>query len=182
MAAYYGPFQVQCSSVLLNLFPLYTVPWQWITRDFPNACSVELFGVRYHLGVLDTHQLWNSQKMYAAPSYNKIPQAAQPQPAQRRHPLANAVHVNHQETPPKPPPKAPSSPALPRQNPKVTPPSPPNVITDKSGKLQYHRVGFLGEVCSSVGKKALLFLMKFYSGRLCTSLWSERCSRQSLSV
>ena len=60
----------------------------------------------------------------------------------------NAVnHVNHRETPPKLPPKAPSSPALPRQNPKVTPPSPPKIITDKSGKLQFHRVGFLGEVC-----------------------------------
>ena len=89
--------------------------------------------------------------MYPVSSYNKIPQVAQPPPVQRRHPLANAVnhHVNHRETPPKPPPKAPSSPALPRQNPKVTPPSPPKIITDKSGKLQFHRVGFLGEVCFS---------------------------------
>ena len=100
--------------------------------------------------------------MYPVSSYNKISQAAQPPPVQRRHPLTNAVnHVNHRETPPKPLPKAPSSPALPRQNPKVTPPSPPKIITDKSGKLQFHRVGFLGEVCGSV-VQIVLFLMKFF--------------------
>jgi cell cycle serine/threonine-protein kinase CDC5/MSD2 len=84
-------------------------------------------------------------------SYIRIPQAVPPPPVQRRHPLANAANiVNHQETPPKPLPKAPASPPLPRQNPKVTPPSPPKIITDKSGKLQFHRVGFLGEVCGLV--------------------------------
>ena len=73
------------------------------------------------------------------PVYN-IPEAAQLPPVQRRHPLTSAEnHVNH-------PLKA-SSPPLPRQNPEVTPPSPPKTITDKSGKLQFHRVGFLGEVC-----------------------------------
>ena len=80
--------------------------------------------------------------------YNKIYQAAhwQPPPVKRRQLLTNAVnHVNHTDSP-KPPPKAPSSPALP----KVTPPSPAKIITDKSGKLQFHRVGFLGEVCGSV--------------------------------
>ena len=89
--------------------------------------------------------------MYPASSYNRIPQAAQPAPVQRRHPLTNAAnHVNHQEAPPNPPPKAPASPPLPRQNSKTTPPSPPKIITDKGGKLQFHRVGFLGEVRSSV--------------------------------
>ena len=82
--------------------------------------------------------------------YNKIYQAAHWQPplalVKRRQLLTNAVnHVNHTDSP-KPPPKAPSSPALP----KVTPPSPAKIITDKSGKLQFHRVGFLGEVCGSV--------------------------------
>ncbi|PPQ72561.1 hypothetical protein CVT24_004890 [Panaeolus cyanescens] len=61
----------------------------------------------------------------------------------------NAYRIPHnanQETPaPKVPPKAPSSPPLPRQNSKTTPPSPPKVITDKSGRLQFSRVGFLGE-------------------------------------
>ncbi|KAH9478186.1 Serine/threonine-protein kinase plo1 [Psilocybe cubensis] len=83
-------------------------------------------------------------------------------PLQRRHPLTNtAMNVNypasahphqthqnqqqqHQEGP-KPPPKAPSSPPLPRQNSKTTPPSPPKVISDKTGRLQFDRVGFLGE-------------------------------------
>ncbi|KAJ7774335.1 kinase-like domain-containing protein [Mycena maculata] len=40
---------------------------------------------------------------------------------------------------------APHSPPLPRQNSKTTPPSPPKFISDKSGKHQFHRVGFLGE-------------------------------------
>ncbi|KAJ7507543.1 kinase-like domain-containing protein [Mycena galericulata] len=40
---------------------------------------------------------------------------------------------------------APHSPPLPRQNSKTTPPSPPRFISDKLGKHQFHRVGFLGE-------------------------------------
>ncbi|KIJ90202.1 hypothetical protein K443DRAFT_38368, partial [Laccaria amethystina LaAM-08-1] len=79
--------------------------------------------------------------------YNRMP-AAPPQGPSRRHPLTNAPvnhHVNHHQDPPKPPPKAPSSPPLPRQNSKTTPPSPPKIITDKSGRLQFSRVGFLGE-------------------------------------
>lgn len=57
----------------------------------------------------------------------------------RRHPLTTAM-VNPNTQPPQP-----ASPPLPRQNAKITPPSPPKVISDKSGKLQFHRVGFLGE-------------------------------------
>jgi len=89
--------------------------------------------------------------MYQA-HYARIPQSMQQQqPLQRRHPLTNAPvnNVNHQqqqEAPPKPPPKAPASPPLPRQNSKTTPPSPPKIITDKSGRVQFNRVGFLGEV------------------------------------
>jgi hypothetical protein len=67
---------------------------------------------------------------------------------QRRNPFANAA-INHQKTPPKPPQKAPASPPLPRQNSKTTPPSPPKIITDKSGRFQFSRVGFLGEVGGS---------------------------------
>jgi hypothetical protein len=37
-------------------------------------------------------------------------------------------------------------PPLPRQNVKVRPPTPPKVISDKSGRMQFNRVGFLGEV------------------------------------
>ncbi|KAJ7047579.1 kinase-like domain-containing protein [Mycena alexandri] len=62
--------------------------------------------------------------------------APAPAPAHnRRHPLAptdtNAA--------------APHSPPLPRQNSKTTPPSPPKFISDKLGRHQFHRVGFLGE-------------------------------------
>lgn len=67
---------------------------------------------------------------------------------QHRNPLANA-EVNRQQTPPKLPQKTPVSPPLPRQNSKTTPPSPPKIITDKSGRLQYNRVGFLGEASGS---------------------------------
>ncbi|KAI0641308.1 Pkinase-domain-containing protein [Trametes meyenii] len=81
-------------------------------------------------------------------------------PPPRRHPLASAANhyaVNqiprqHPPPPPGTPPKQqehhakqPSSPPLPRQNAKVTPPSPPKVITDKTGTLELIRVGMLGE-------------------------------------
>ncbi|KJA14333.1 hypothetical protein HYPSUDRAFT_208789 [Hypholoma sublateritium FD-334 SS-4] len=74
-------------------------------------------------------------------------------PAQRRHPLTNAVNhqVNHPQPqlhetpPPKLPAKTPSSPPLPRQNSKTAPPSPPKVIVDNHGRVQFDRVGFLGE-------------------------------------
>jgi cell cycle serine/threonine-protein kinase CDC5/MSD2 len=42
-------------------------------------------------------------------------------------------------------PKQPPSPPLPRQNSKVTPPSPPKVIVDKSRDAEFARVGLLGE-------------------------------------
>ena len=104
--------------------------------------------------------------------YN-IPEPAQLPPVQRRHPLTNAEnHVNH--------PLMASSPALPRQNPKVTPPSPPKIITDKSGKLQFDRVGFLGEVCVQLFR--LSISNKLYLGWLCTGLRSERPSRQSFGM
>ncbi|TCD67323.1 Cell cycle serine/threonine-protein kinase cdc5/MSD2 [Steccherinum ochraceum] len=78
-------------------------------------------------------------------------------PPPRRHPLASAA--NHPavnvvplssklEVPPQVPPKdlkQPGSPPLPRQNAKVTPPSPPKVIMDKTRTLQFLRVGMLGE-------------------------------------
>ncbi|KAF7301457.1 Serine/threonine-protein kinase [Mycena indigotica] len=65
-----------------------------------------------------------------------IPQQAQHPPTSRRHPLAPA-DTNA--------PAAPASPPLPRQNSKTTPPSPPKIIADKSGRQKYQRVGFLGE-------------------------------------
>ena len=78
----------------------------------------------------------------------RIPQVQQQQAAARRHPLASAGNnpVNHQHTPPKSLPKPPPSPPLPRQNSRTTPPSPPKIITDKTGRFHFNRVGFLGEV------------------------------------
>ncbi|KAI0628079.1 hypothetical protein C8Q77DRAFT_486696 [Trametes polyzona] len=84
-------------------------------------------------------------------------------PPPRRHPLATTANhyaVNQHPriqkptpgTPPKQqeqPAKPPSEPPLPRQNAKVTPPSPPKVITDKTRTLEFMRVGMLGEVCTS---------------------------------
>ncbi|KAF9550436.1 Pkinase-domain-containing protein [Agrocybe pediades] len=94
---------------------------------------------------------------------------------QRRHPLGTTNAVNHQNyhhhdhdahpvkqqqqnydkphaqyprqmtPPPKPPAKASGSPPLPRQNSKTVPPSPPQVIVDKNGRVFFNRVGFLGE-------------------------------------
>lgn len=67
------------------------------------------------------------------------------------NPAINVVNPRHimSDTPPKPqdPVKPPSSPPLPRQNAKVTPPSPPKIITDKSHSVEFVRVGMLGEVC-----------------------------------
>ncbi|KAH8101081.1 kinase-like domain-containing protein [Cristinia sonorae] len=90
----------------------------------------------------------------SAQTYSGMP------PPPRRHPLASAANhpavntyltaapSNKLEVPPQVPPKdakQPGSPPLPRQNAKVTPPSPPKVIMDKSRSLQYVRVGMLGE-------------------------------------
>ncbi|KAI8974782.1 Pkinase-domain-containing protein [Trametes punicea] len=80
-------------------------------------------------------------------------------PPPRRYPFAAAAnhyavnqlprqHAVRPGTPPKPqeqPPKQASSPPLPRQNAKVTPPSPPKIITDKTRTLEFVRVGMLGE-------------------------------------
>ncbi len=91
--------------------------------------------------------------MFQAQHYAHIQQSTQTTQTtnQRRNPFANAAvnHVNHQQTPPKPPQKVPASPPLPRQNSKTTPPSPPKIITDKSGRFRFSRVGFLGEVSGS---------------------------------
>ncbi|CAL1698741.1 unnamed protein product [Somion occarium] len=86
--------------------------------------------------------------------YNGMP------PPPRRHPLGNAGNNYPNQprqfvpgTPPKPLPqppaqekaKQPPEPPLPRQNAKVTPPSPPRVIADKTRTLEFVRVGMLGE-------------------------------------
>ena len=75
----------------------------------------------------------------------------------RRQPFSNAA--NHQMPIPISKPASPSKPALasvqqkapspplPKQNTKVPPPSPPQVIRDAERAISYKRVGFLGEVC-----------------------------------
>ncbi|KIY53253.1 Pkinase-domain-containing protein [Fistulina hepatica ATCC 64428] len=81
-----------------------------------------------------------SAQIYPAQVYHRV----------SRHPL-NAVHNNAANPLPSPPiavkpaQKAPASPPLIRQNSKIAPPSPPRIILDKSGTLQFHRIGFLGE-------------------------------------
>ena len=86
--------------------------------------------------------------MYQPQQDARIPNTIyQRQAPPRRNPLSSAGnHVNHPQTPPKAPPKPPPSPPLPRQSVKVTPPSPPKIIIDKTGRYQFNRVGFLGEV------------------------------------
>ena len=81
---------------------------------------------------------------------------------QKRHPLTDVNdgrrvnHLHHHQQPPSPPlpqkrelvadkPKRSGSPPLPRQNAKVTPPSPPKIIIDQQRNSQYVRVGLLGE-------------------------------------
>ncbi|THG95301.1 hypothetical protein EW026_g6329 [Hermanssonia centrifuga] len=81
-------------------------------------------------------------------------------PPPRRHPLAtnhgvHNVNLPRQQIPGSPPKqedvqKQPSSPPLPRQNAKVTPPSPPKIITDKDGRFELTRVGMLGELWAEI--------------------------------
>ncbi|TFK73378.1 Pkinase-domain-containing protein [Pluteus cervinus] len=75
------------------------------------------------------------------PYQRTMPQQA---PSSRRFPLSSANATpppKHQEKEK----RQPHSPPLPRQNSKTTPPSPPKVICDYTGKLQFNRIGFLGE-------------------------------------
>ncbi|KAE9410055.1 kinase-like protein [Gymnopus androsaceus JB14] len=65
------------------------------------------------------------------------------QPTGRRFPLSSAANYQpHRPHEAQPKPKAPSPP-LPRQ--KATPPSPPSIIRDKHGSLEFQKIGFLGE-------------------------------------
>ena len=78
---------------------------------------------------------------------------------QKRYPLTDVNdgrRVNHHQQPPSPPrpqkqeqvadkAKRSNSPPLPRQNAKVTPPSPPKIIIDQQRNSQYVRIGLLGE-------------------------------------
>ena len=61
----------------------------------------------------------------------------------RQHQQPLQQHHQHQQQQEQ---KQPASPPLPRQNAKVTPPSPPKIIADKTRTLEYLRVGMLGEV------------------------------------
>ncbi|KAG6906303.1 hypothetical protein DXG01_014672 [Tephrocybe rancida] len=78
---------------------------------------------------------------YSAQAYNRNPLQGS---SSRRHPFTNAVN-HQQQLKPQPSEKQPPSPPLPRQNAKITPPSPPKIIYDKNGSVLFSRVGFLGE-------------------------------------
>lgn len=118
-------------------------------------------------------------QVYSAQAYDRIPQAPPAGPSSRRHPFTNAVNhqqnMNQQKAPPKPQGKAKqlASPPLPRQNAKITPPSPPKVICDDSGRFQLNRVGFLGEVDLSSRQRLRTYLI-ISPGWLCSCLRSKR--------
>ncbi|KAH9970178.1 kinase-like domain-containing protein [Lactifluus volemus] len=81
------------------------------------------------------------------PRIASIPPPASSTTNTRRNPLSSAIN---NQIPPQVPPKPAhsekrASPPLPRQNAKIQPPSPPPVIKDKTGSLQYQRMSFLGE-------------------------------------
>jgi len=141
------------------------------TRDAQRVSLVSKFGLGrgYRLFSFTTSTVFvhvaNSAlgqsamaQVYSAQAYNRIPQPPPVGPSSRRHPFTNAVNhlqnMNPQATPPKPQDKQrqPSSPPLPRQNAKITPPSPPKIICDKGGRFQFSRVGFLGEACSFISE------------------------------
>ncbi|KAL1757547.1 hypothetical protein FB107DRAFT_209260 [Schizophyllum commune] len=97
-----------------------------------------------------------SAQVYPPQTYRIAPAPPAGQPQRNRHPL-NPVYSNTgagrqyvaQATPPKPvhyeKHPEPKDPPLPRQNSKTLPPSPPKIILDHSGGLQFQRIGFLGE-------------------------------------
>lgn len=90
---------------------------------------------------------------------------------QRRPPFSNAINQVPPHSSPTKQEKAkaaPIDPPLPRQNSKTTPPSPPKVITDKNRLLEFHRVGFLGEVGSDALSQS--GYSQDSAGWLCTGL------------
>jgi hypothetical protein len=66
-------------------------------------------------------------------------------PALRDHPATLRGHAAERPLP-VPEKFVPVSPPLPKQNNKTIPPSPPKIICDKMNSVNYHRIGFLGEV------------------------------------
>lgn len=102
------------------------------------------------------HQSWTalgltSIKTYSPLNMHRAYQA--PTVAPQRQPLTNAAFgVNNVGPIPGSPPRQgqklrnPSSPPLPRQNTKTTPPSPPQVIKDRGRAVEFLRIALLGEV------------------------------------
>lgn len=124
-------------------------------------------------------------QVYSAQAYNRMPQPPI-SPSSRRHPFTNAVNhlqnMNPQAATPKhqEKQKQPPSPPLPRQNAKITPPSPPKIICDKSGKFQFSRVGFLGEVCTFMAKYDVHLIIT--TGRICSCVRGQRSWRWTPGV
>lgn len=126
-------------------FPVTSVKSAWPSR-------AQLLNPIFALSLFYQYQTSTAlgQQDMSAHYYNRIPPAPAQAPALRRHPLSNAT-VNQGPAQaslgkPQEAVKAPSSPPLPRQNTKTAPPSPPKIITDRSRAVEYHRIGFLGEV------------------------------------
>ena len=98
-----------------------------------------------------------SAQVYPGYTYERAPQQQNPQAGpSRRNPLANLIaRTNNAQPAANIPttlpavaatPKKQATPPLARQKPKTPPPSPPQIISDSTGELQYQRIGFLGEV------------------------------------
>lgn len=71
-------------------------------------------------------------------------------------------------------------PPLPRQNVKVRPPTPPKVISDKTGRMQFNRVGFLGEVSECHEREERKLMARL--GRICAGIRSPGSERESTGV
>ncbi|KAL0959806.1 hypothetical protein HGRIS_011487 [Hohenbuehelia grisea] len=73
------------------------------------------------------------------PRPTQLQPAAHPQPTKITNPVPASPEKQDKE-------KTPTAAApLPRQTAKAIPPTPPKVIVDPNGRVQFHRVGFLGE-------------------------------------
>jgi hypothetical protein len=126
---------------------------------------------RRRLASLCLKVLGHRDKMNAhllQPRLAPIPPPATSTTTVRRNPLSNAINTH---VPPEVPPKPASyekkpSPPLPRQNAKVQPPSPPQVIQDKTGSLRFQRMSFLGEVSAYLSSRHLVLTCPILAGRV----------------
>ncbi len=85
-----------------------------------------------------------SAQVYSA-GMSHAPRTRNPLAPTVSHRATNVRPFPQMPTPPPKPQVKPADPPLQRQTAKVTPPSPPKVIVDKSGNINLSRGAFLGE-------------------------------------